>query len=361
MDQSIRFTRSRDGTMIAYARSGSGPPLVKAANWLSHLEFDWESPVWHPWLRELSRDHTLIRYDERGCGLSDREVDDLSFERWVEDLEAVVDAAGLDRFPLIGISQGGPVGISYAARHPERVSRLVIYGSFDAGWRYRGTPGFRRRIEALLQLMSDGWGRENPAFRQVFTSMFLPEGSPEQAEWFNDLQRKSTSSRIAVRLLEEFRCIDVRDLLEEIRCPVLVLHASRDEVIPFNAGRTLAAGFPNARFVPLGGRNHVLLETEPAWEEFFHAVRTFLGVADSKAEDRADAEFLGRLTPRAREVLGLMAAGHANPGIAGTLSIETKTVKNHVSRIYSKLGVCTRARAIVMASEAGLGLDESCG
>ncbi len=356
-DQSVRFTRSRDGTTIAYARSGSGPPLVKAANWLTHLEYDWESPVWRHWLRELSRDHTLVRYDERGCGLSDREVEDLSFERWVEDLEAVVDAAGLERFSLLGMSQGGPVGIAYAIRHPERVERLVLYGSYLVGWKHRGTPEFRRREEALLQLISDGWGRDNPAFRQVFTSMFLPGGTPEQVDWFNELQRRTTSPHIAVRLEEEFGDIDVRAEARLIGCPTLVLHARHDEVIPFQAGRGLAATVPGARFVSLDSPNHVLLETEPAWPRFLDEVRSFLGVAEEAEEDGVEewARILEELTAREREILDLLAAGHPNPVIAETLGIRTKTVKNHVSRIYAKLGVDGRPQAIVLAREAGLG------
>ena len=365
-EQSVRFTRSRDGTTIAYAVSGSGPPLVKAANWLTHLEYDWESPVWRHWLRELSRDHTLIRYDERGCGLSDREVDDLSVPRWVEDLEAVVDAAGVEDFALLGMSQGGPVGIRYSVRHPERIRRMVLYGSYTVGWKHRGSPEFRRREEALIQLISDGWGRDNPAFRQVFTSMFLPEGTPTQVEWFNELQRRTTEPHIAVRLEEEFGDIDVRDNLEDVRCPTLVLHARNDEVIPFDAGRTLAAGLPDARFVDLDSRNHVLLEDEPAWTRFLDEVRSFLGVARRRVGTVEDPgisrpgpgggpERLGRLTPREREILDLLAAGHANPDIAKALCIETKTVKNHVSRIYSKLAVDGRPQAIVLAREAGLG------
>lgn len=357
MDPAVRFTRSKDGTTLAWTRSGEGPPLVKAANWLTHLKLDWESPVWRHWLRELSRDQTLVRYDERGCGLSDREVADLSFDRWVEDLEAVVDAAGLDRFSLLGISQGGPVGIVYAARHPERVERLVIYGSYVVGWKHRGSPEFRRREEALIQLISDGWGRDNPAFRQVFTSMFLPEGTPEQIDWFNELQRETTSPEIAVRLEHEFGDIDVRQELERVRCPTLVLHARNDEVVPFEAGRALAARIPGARFVPLDSPNHVLLDGEPAWDRFVAEVRSFLGVSGDEAEQEApeSVEALKALTRRERQVLDLMAAGHPNPDIADALSIETKTVKNHVTRIYSKLGVDSRARAIVLAREAGLG------
>ncbi|MDX1646150.1 MAG: alpha/beta fold hydrolase [Longimicrobiales bacterium] len=353
-DPSIRFTHSRDATTIAYAVSGSGPPLVKAANWLTHLEFDWESPVWRHWLRELSAHHTLVRYDERGCGLSDREVDDLSFERWVEDLEAVVDAARLDRFALFGMSQGGPVAVAYAVRHPERVERLVLYGSYTVGWKHRGTPEFRRRERALIQLIADGWGRDNPAFRQVFTSMFLPEGTPAQVDWFNELQRKTTSPDIAVRLEEEFGDIDVRDEVTKVDCPALVLHARHDEVIPFEAGRSLAAALPDARFVPLDSRNHVLVADEPAWERFVEEVGDFLGSSTGGGDPTREGR-LASLTDRELEILELVAAGHPNPVIAERLSIETKTVKNHVSRIYAKLGVDTRGRAIVLAREAGLG------
>lgn len=351
--QSIRFTRSADRAMIAYAVSGSGPPVVKAAHWLTHLEFDWESPVWRHWLRELSRGHRLVRYDERGCGLSDHDVEQ-TFERWVEDLEAVVDAAGLERFPLLGMSQGGPVAIEYAVRHPERVSHLVLYGSYTVGWRHRGTPAFRRREEALLQLIADGWGRDNPAFRQVFTSMFIPDGTPEQADWFNELQRRTTEPHLAVRIEECCGDIDVRDRLAAVACPTLVLHARHDEVIPFDSGRALAAGISGARFVPLESRNHVLLESEPAWTRFLDELRGFLGTTIEPRETGRAAALDG-LTPRELEVLDLVAAGHPNPAIAERLRIAPKTVKNHVTRIFSKLQVDDRPRAIVLAREAGLG------
>ena len=251
------------------------------------------------------------------------------------------------------MSQGGPVCLAYAARHPERVSRIVLYGSYAVGWKQRGSPALRRREEALMQLMSDGWGRNNPAFRQVFTQMFIPEGSQEQMRWFNELQRRTTSPHIAVRLEEEFGDIDVRDLLGSIECPALVLHARHDEVIPFEAGRTLAADLPNARFVALDGQNHVLLEDEPAWTRFLAEVRSFLGVEDESRVRRGKG--LERLTGRQAEVLDLVAAGLSNDEIAGTLGIATKTVRNHLTRVYSRLGVDSRARAIVRARQAGLG------
>jgi len=229
MEQQIRFCTTSDGVRIAYATAGEGPPLVKAANWLSHLEFDWRSPVWRHWLEELSRDHLLVRYDERGCGLSDWTVDDFSFEAWVRDLETVVDTLKLDRFALLGISQGGPVAITYAVRHPEKVSHLVLYGTYARGWaKRRLSQEAMEEVEALLTLTKQGWARDNPAYRQIFTTSFIPGADPEQVRWFNDLQRISTSPENAVKFLTEFGNIDVVDLLPRVAVPALVLHARED-------------------------------------------------------------------------------------------------------------------------------------
>ncbi|MGH7578577.1 MAG: alpha/beta fold hydrolase, partial [Gemmatimonadales bacterium] len=202
-EQQIRFCTSSDGARVAYATTGNGPPLVKAANWLSHLEFDWNSPVWRHWIRELSRDHTLVRYDERGCGLSDWAAEEFSLDAWVRDLEAVVDRLGLERFPLLGISQGGPIAIAYALRHPERVSRLILYGSYSRGRGHRNlSEREREEREVMLRMIAVGWGQDHAAFRQVFTSLFIPEGSPEQVHWFNELQRVSASPENAVRIAQ---------------------------------------------------------------------------------------------------------------------------------------------------------------
>lgn len=278
-EQEIRFCTTPDGVNIAYATVGKGPPLVKAANWMSHLDFDWESPVWQHWFSELARDHRLARYDERGCGLSDWVVEDLTFEAFVRDLESVTDALGWERFPLLGISQGGPVAVEFAARHPDRVSHLVLYGAYARGWRFRDlSPERREEIEALLTLTREGWGRDSPAYRQIFTTMLMPEATPEQMGWFNDLQRLSTSPENAVRFQKAFGDVDVRDRLSDLEVPTLVLHARGDGRIPFEEGRLLASGIPGSRFVPLEGRNHVLLETEPAWPVFLGELRRFLGV-----------------------------------------------------------------------------------
>jgi DNA-binding SARP family transcriptional activator/pimeloyl-ACP methyl ester carboxylesterase/tRNA A-37 threonylcarbamoyl transferase component Bud32 len=276
-EQQIRFSTAPDGVRIAYATVGSGPVLVKAANWLSHLEFDWNSPVWRHWLLGLSRQHTLVRYDERGCGLSDWDVDEFSVDAWVRDLETVVDTLGLERFPLLGLSQGGPVAITYAVRHPERVSHLILYGSYAQGWwRRKLAPHQREETEMMLTMSKLGWGRSNPAFRQVFTSMFIPDATIEQMHWFNDLQRLSTSPENAVAFLRAFYEIDVTDLAPQVTTPTLVMHAREDVRIPFAAGRELAALIPGARFVPLESKNHILLETEPAWQRFLDEIHVFI-------------------------------------------------------------------------------------
>lgn len=283
MEQQIKFCKTADGVRIAYATVGAGPPLVKAANWLSHLEADWGSPIWRHMLAEFARDHAFIRYDERGNGLSDWEVPDLSFEAFVTDLEAVVDAAGLDRFPLLGISQGGAVAIDYAVRHPEKVSHLILYGAYAQGWARRGQTEEVEQRQAQVTLVRLGWGKDNPAFRQLWTTLYAPDATPEQAQSFNDLQRVSTSPDNAVRLLNEFANIDVVDLLPQVTVPTLVLHCRDESGVPFEQGRLIAATIPGARFVPLNGRNHLLLEGDPTWSTFVGEVRRFIGAETTSA------------------------------------------------------------------------------
>ena len=280
MEQQIRFCTAPDGTQIAYATVGQGPPLIKAANWLNHLEYDWESPVWRHVLHGLARDRRLIRYDERGNGLSDWDVEDISFEAFVSDLETVVDTVGIERFPLLGISQGCAVSIAYAVRHPERVSRLILFGGYAKGRLKRGSQADSEEAAALATLIRQGWGQENPAFRQIFTSLFMPEATPEQAQSFNDLQRITTSPENAVRIRGAIDEIEVSELLSQVAAPTLVLHCRDDAMAPFDLGRRMAAGIPGARFVALEGRNHMMLEGEPAWPRFLREVESFL------AEDR---------------------------------------------------------------------------
>ncbi|MDP6588349.1 MAG: alpha/beta fold hydrolase [Alphaproteobacteria bacterium] len=276
-NQDIRFCMAPDGVQIAYATVGTGPPLVKAPNWMNHLEYDWQSPIWRHLLQELAREHMLIRFDQRGNGLSDWDVDEISFDSFVRDLETVVDAAGLERFPLLGISQGCAISVAYAVRHPERVSRLVLYGGYARGSRKRGSQVEIEQADAMLTLIRHGWGRDNPAFRQMFTSAFVPEATPQQMDWFNELQRISTSPENAVRNRKTNIDVDVEGLLGSIAVPTLVLHCRDDGVAPFKEGRRMAAMIPEARFVPLEGRNHLILDNEPAWPRFLQEVREFLG------------------------------------------------------------------------------------
>jgi serine/threonine protein kinase len=278
-DQEIHFCTAGDGVTIAYATVGEGPPLVKAGNWLTHLEFDWHSPMWRHWWEDLAEHYSFVRYDQRGCGLSDWDVEDMSFEAWVSDLEAVVDAAGLDRFALLGISAGGPMAIAYAVRHPERVTHLVLHGAYSRGWLKRAQPEELAQRQLEIEMVKVGWGGENPAFRQVFTTLFFPGAAVEQMQWFNDMQKKSVTPENAARFMHTFGTIDVRDLAPKVSAPTLVLHSTHDARVPFKEGRWLASTIPGARLVPLESKNHIPLEGESAWSGFVESVRDFLGSA----------------------------------------------------------------------------------
>ena len=274
--QNIKSFVAQDGVNIAYSECGSGPPLVKAANWLNHLEFEWRSPIWAHWVTELTRHHTLYRYDERGNGLSDWNIEDFSFQAWGRDFAQLIETIQLDRFPILGISQGGAVAVAYAARHPERVSKLILYGSFARGWMTRDIPGELERRNALLTLVRLGWGKDNPAFRQLWTTLFMPNATPEQANWFNELQRVTTSPDNAVQLMMEAGRINVVDLLPKVKCPTLVIHGRDDAAIPLAEGRLLAARIPGARLVELPTCNHLVIPPEPAWDIFLKAVSDFM-------------------------------------------------------------------------------------
>jgi DNA-binding SARP family transcriptional activator/pimeloyl-ACP methyl ester carboxylesterase len=273
--QEISFCRTPDGVRLAWAKVGQGPPLVKTANWLNHVEYDWESPVWRYFLEALASRYTLIRYDARGNGLSDWEVEDVSLDAWVSDLETVVDAAGVARFPLLGMSQGCAISIAYAVRHPDRVSHLILYGGYALGGSKR-SPAEKEKREAMATLMGLGWGTDDPSFRQLFTSQFMPDGSKEQFDHFNELQRRTTTPEGAVRYFRTVGAIDVRHLLPRVTVPTLVMHVRADRMQPIEAGREIAAGIPGARFVSLPGQNHMFLQHEPAADRFFEEVALFL-------------------------------------------------------------------------------------
>lgn len=274
--QKIQFCTAVDDVRIAYASVGQGTPIIKAANWLSHLELDWDAPIWSPLFRELARDHYVVRYDERGNGLSDWDVDELSQDAFVADLETVVEATGLERFALLGISQGAAVSIEYAARHPERVSHLILFGGYAAGWRVGATPAIIKEREAVMTLTSSGWGQDNPAYRQIFSSTFLPSATAEELNWFNEFQRRTASPENAVRFLSAFGDIDVRDRLAAVSVPTLVIHSLGDRRIPVTTGRDIAATIPNAEFLGLESDGHLLLGREAASKIFVDAVADFI-------------------------------------------------------------------------------------
>jgi DNA-binding SARP family transcriptional activator/pimeloyl-ACP methyl ester carboxylesterase len=272
----VRFSTTSDHVRIAYACVGDGPPLVWAAHWLSHLSFSWESPIWRHWTEEFAKDHAFVHYDERGSGLSDWTNAEFSLDACVRDLEAVVDALGLERFALIGSSKGGPTSIAYAARHPERVSQLVLYGTFAQGWRTQGNDSGIERREAMITLVRQGWAQDNPAIRQMLTSLFVPDAALEEMGWFNELQRLSSSAENAARLMRAVGDFNVLDLLPSIAAPALVLHCRDDAAVPFEQGQLIASRIPGAGFVALEGRNHILLPRDPAWTRFVREVRQFL-------------------------------------------------------------------------------------
>lgn len=274
--QKVQFCTADDGTRIAYASLGQGSPIVKTANWLSHLEHDWDAPIWSPLFRDLATDHRFIRYDERGNGLSDWDVKNISFETFVTDLETVVDANKLDKFTLLGISQGAAVSIEYAIRHPDRVKQLVLFGGYAAGWRIGASEALIKEREAVMTLTATGWGQNNPAYRQIFSSTFLPSATSEEHTWFNEFQRLTTSPENAVRFLSVFSDIDVRAQLAKVKVPTLVIHSLGDLRIPVKTGRDIAASIPNAEFVGLESDGHLLLGREPASKVFVQTIRDFI-------------------------------------------------------------------------------------
>ena len=337
--QSIRFCRAADGVRIAYAVHGSGPPLLVSTCWLSQLQYDWESPVWQHFLRDLGRFATVIRYDERGHGLSDWEVEDHSLEARVGDLEAVADDAGFDRFAVMAMSQGGPPVIEYAARHPERLTRLLFYGS-SAALMHDATPQERQLFDVFDQMVLVGYGREDSVFRRVFTSLMIPGATEQQMRWLDDLQRVATSAENAHAARRGRASADTRHLLAGLDLPTLVLHSRGDQISTFTKGRYLAAHIPGARLVTLESNNHIVLGDEPAWPVFVREVEAFLAPDRTSAAPTGSAD---ALSPREREVLSLAASGLGNDEIAATLHLSVRTVERHFHNIYAKLGVSGRS------------------
>jgi pimeloyl-ACP methyl ester carboxylesterase/DNA-binding CsgD family transcriptional regulator len=343
--QTVRFCSSNDGTRIAYAVHGSGPPLLVSTCWFSHLQHDWVSPVWRHFLDDLGRFATVIRFDERGSGLSDHDVTDFSLEARTADLEAVADAAGLDRFALMAMSQGGGPSIAYAVRHPERLTRIVFYNS-SAAIMPDPSPAERELNQTYLQMIKVGYARPDSVFRRVFTSLMIPSADEEQMRWIDDLQRVASTAENTFLMRQELATIDVRRLVPLIEAPALVLHSRGDRNTDFSKGRHLATQIPNTRLVTLESDNHIVLSHEPAWQVFVSEVEAFL------APDRHDApsHAADGLSAREREVLGLAAKGDSNDDIAGALHLSVRTVERHLHNVYAKLGVSGRsARAAAVS------------
>lgn len=352
-EQVIRYLTTADQVRLAWARSGSGPAMVKASNWITHLEYDWESPVWQHWVRFLSEHFTLVRSDERGCGLSQRDPDDVSSGHWLPDLEEVIKAAQPDQpFVLLGLSQGAVPAIQYAVKYPERVSHLVLYGGYIRGWALSSNPEHVRMGQALVEITELGWGRADPLYRRLFTKHFLPEGSEEQLLWCDELCTRSIAPNMAAELLRSRGDADVTGLLSKVRVPTLVLHADRDKIAPLSQGQELAASIPGAQFVQLDSPNHILLEHESAWRRFCDAVTEFTGIRQTSTND-----VLNSLTDREGEILGKLVSGMTNIEIGQALFISEKTVRNQLTRIFDKLGASNRSQAIIFAKDHGFEPD----
>ncbi len=356
----IRFCTTADGVRLAIGICGKGPPVVKAATWLTHLEHDLSSPFARHWVAEFSRNHSFVNYDARGCGLSDRRVGDISMEAWLEDLDTVVDSLGMERFPLIGISQGAAIAVAYAARHPQKVSRLVLLGGFARAYfsTQNPDPKVLEEGEALLQAAKLGWGSDNAAFRQVFVAKFLGNATAEQQRAFDERQRVTVTPEMAVRYMRAMFSVDVKEIARRITCPTLVFHARDDRLIYFDQGRKLAALIPGARFVPLESSNHIPFEDEPAWAQFVREVRPFL--AADAAADPAEAvvatppEANRSLTPRQVEILRHVAHGLTDKEVARKISLSPRTVEMHMARAMAALECRTRAEAVRKAGELRL-------
>jgi pimeloyl-ACP methyl ester carboxylesterase/DNA-binding CsgD family transcriptional regulator len=351
--RAVRFAHTGDGVRLAYTIDGDGPGvIVKVGMWLTHLEFDATNPLQRHWLDAMRTRGRYIRYDARGCGLSDPSPNEIGFERWVDDLETVTLTVTDEPITVLGFSQGAAIAVAYAARQPERVSRLILHGGFARGRLARArTADERAEAETMCQLAEQGWAKEDGAYRQFFTTQILPAATPQQQQWFNELQRISASPAIAARYMRVFNTIDVTTLLPHVQCPTLVLHSKDDVRVPFDEGRLLATSIPNAQLVPIDGSNHALMGDEPGWEQAVRAIDAFLPVRGHPSSPG----FVGHLTPRQLEILELIAQGCANAEIAERLHLADKTVRNQVSAIFDEMAVTSRSQAIVRARDAGYG------
>jgi pimeloyl-ACP methyl ester carboxylesterase/DNA-binding CsgD family transcriptional regulator len=348
--QDIRFARSADGVGIAYAVHGSGPPLLIDACWLSHLQFDWQSPVWRHYLIELGRIATVIRYDERGHGLSDRGVTDHSLKARVADLEAVADDAGFGSFALLAMAQGGPVALEYAARRPDRVTRLALYGSYAAALGEASSEEEQELDNAFQALIRVGWERPTPEFRRVFTSLMIPGATEAQMRWLDELQRMATDAETALLARSQRQLADSRHRLAELDLPILVLHSRNDQMNGFEHSRYLAAHLRGARLVALESENHIVLADEPAWPVLLRELTDFLADDRATPATAPTTDLADVLTSRELDVLALAARGLDNTEIATELVLSVRTVERHLQNAYGRLGLTGRtARTAAVA------------
>lgn len=325
---------------MAWTRSGKGPALVKSSNWLTHLDYDRESPVWSHWVQFLETHFSFLRYDERGCGLSDKKVGELTIDHWCADLEAVIAAAAPpEPFFLLGVSQGAATAIAYAARHPEKIAGLILHGGYARGNNQRGDPKAAALYKAVIEVFRNGWDTDNPAFQEIYAARFIPDGTAEQRRWFTDLCERTLSPDSGAQLLMSRVNTNVEALLDKIAVPTLVLHVNRDAVTPLDEGRLLAKRIPGAQFVELDSRNHILQSNEPAWDRFKDSVLEFaFGQRKTSLPD---------LTNRELDVLRGICRAESNKEIANRLGMSEKTVRNHATNIFSKLGLENRHQAIL--------------
>ena len=350
----IRFNKSFDGVQIASMECGSGPAVIRAATWLTHIGQRPEGFIHRALSDEFSRAGSYVEYDTRGCGLSQRRVDDISFEAWVRDLETVADAHGHERFALLGFTCAAGVAVEYAARHPERVSHLILFGGFATSYYSTSNPdpAIRREGDLMVELAEVGWGNSSPSFRQVFVSRFLPDATAQQWSAFDQLQRETATADVAARYLRAMYAMNVKASAMKVQCPTLVMHPQDDQLVGFEQGRRLASLIPGARFVPLEGRNHIPFPDEPAWEAFVREVRHFLG--REPAAPMPAVEPASRLTLRQQQVLRLVASGHSDKEVAVALKLSPRTVEMHMSGALRALGCRTRAEATHKAARQRL-------
>jgi pimeloyl-ACP methyl ester carboxylesterase/DNA-binding CsgD family transcriptional regulator len=351
--QEIHFTRGRDGVRLAYAVHGAGPPLIVVSCWLSHLRHDWESPVWRHFLVDLGAFTTLVRYDERGFGMSDWNVTDFSLAARLADLEAIVEALGFERVSLLGMSDGSPIALLYAARHPERVSRLVLYGTV-CGERVVFEGDALLEEQTYQGLVRIGWAGADPRFRRVFTQGFIPDATEEQMRWFDELQRLSTSTENYLAARAARYREDITDEIPKVRAPTLILHAVGDRLKTFDNATEVASLIRGSRLVPLESRNHILLQGEPAWRLFVDEVRAFM---QPERPAHGPARPLEPLSRRELDVLRLAGEGLGNDAIGDALGLSPRTVERHLSNSYAKLGLAGKAaRAAAVAEVLRQGL-----